>query len=115
MNLSVTLAALVAIALTISASAQDVRPRLDLTHPQPYKVHRSSSTDPLGGNADRKLLAPSATITQLDIDGPMIPHIWMTISDTEKFHLKRLVLRVYWDDETNPSVEAPVGDFSSLG
>src|SRR5438046_1458166 len=30
-------------------------------------------------------------------------------------HLKKLVLRIYWDDETTPSVETPLGDFFGLG
>ena len=30
-------------------------------------------------------------------------------------HLKALVLRMYWDGEAAPSVEAPVGDFFGLG
>jgi len=29
--------------------------------------------------------------------------------------LKKLVLRMYWDDETSASVEAPLGDFFGLG
>ncbi len=35
-----------------------------------------------------------------------IQHIWMT---TEKWRFA--ILRIYWDDETEPSVEVPVGDF----
>jgi hypothetical protein len=25
------------------------------------------------------------------------------------------IIRIYWDDETTPSVEAPVGDFFCMG
>ena len=97
------------------ASAQEVRPTLDLTRPQNYTVHRASSTDPLGGNADYRLLPAAGTLTLLDVDGPgQISHIWITISDREKYHLKRIVLRMYWDNETSPSVEVPVGDFFGL-
>ena len=30
-------------------------------------------------------------------------------------HLKNLVLRAWWDGESSPSVEAPIGDFFGLG
>jgi hypothetical protein len=45
----------------------------------------------------------------------MISHIWFTLDDAEPYHLKRIVLRMYWDGETSPSVEAPIGDFFGLG
>ncbi|MGD0620789.1 MAG: glycoside hydrolase family 172 protein [Bryobacteraceae bacterium] len=41
--------------------------------------------------------------------------MWFTINSHEEFHLKKLVLRAYWDGETEPSVEVPVGDFFGLG
>jgi hypothetical protein len=88
----------------------------DLTQQQTYTPHRASSTDPTGANADRRVVAPGATITVLDVDGPgTIAHIWFTIADGEPYHLKRIVLRMYWDGETNPSVETPIGDFFGLG
>lgn len=111
--------ALSASALIATAScslrAQEVRPGVDLTKPQSYTLHRASSTDPLGGNADSRVLQPAAAMTLLDADGPgIVSHIWITISDREKYHLKRIVLRMYWDNETSPSVETPVGDFFGL-
>ena len=52
----------------------------------------------------------------LDEAGPgEISHVWITIASDERFHLKKMVLRMYWDGETSPSVEAPVGDFFGLG
>jgi hypothetical protein len=54
-----------------------------------------------------------------EIDGPgIIQHIWITVTDrTEKdYHVLRdLVLRMYWDGEDTPSVEAPLGDFFCCG
>ena len=88
----------------------------DLTRQQTYTQHRASSADPTGGNADRKVVAPGATETVLDVDGPgVVSHIWFTIADPEPYHLKRIVLRIYWDGESTPSVEAPIGDFFGLG
>ena len=49
-----------------------------------------------------------STIELANIDGPgAIQQIWMTVSGTWRYS----ILRIYWDDEKEPSVEAPVGDF----
>src|SRR3954464_7125621 len=96
----------------VISAAQDV----DLTRPQSYVVHRISSTDLTGRNADMRQVAPGETFTVMDVDGPgTITHIWFTIADGEPYHLKRIVLRMYWDGESPPSVEAPIGDFFGLG
>jgi len=88
----------------------------DLTVQQTYIAHRASSADPTGGNADFRPVAPGTTATLLDVDGPAtISHIWITLIDNEPYHLKRIVLRMYWDGEPTPSVEAPLGDFFGLG
>ena len=95
--------------------AQQVRGNVDLTHPQTYRIHRASSSDVAGTNRDWVRVPPGATWTLLDADGPgQVSHIWITISDREKYFLKRLVLRMYWDGEATPSVEVPVGDFFGL-
>jgi len=81
-----------------------------------YVQKRSSSYDRSGGNADSRAIAPGQTLTLLDDAGPgIITHIWFTIASGEKYHLKKLVLRAYWDGEATPSVETPVGDFFGLG
>src|SRR5665213_3073582 len=88
----------------------------DLTHQQTYKPYRASSADPTGANNDARMIAPGATLTVLDTDGPgTISHIWFTVADNEIYHLKRIVLRIYWDGEASPSVETPIGDFFGLG
>jgi hypothetical protein len=88
----------------------------DLTVQQNYTLHRASSADPTGGNADYRPVPPGGMLTVLDVDGPAtISHIWFTIADAEQYHLKRIVLRMYWDGESTPSVEAPIGDFFGLG
>lgn len=88
----------------------------DLATPHNYVLRRSSSYDLSGGNADARPAAPGDTITVLDEAGPgEISHIWFTIADKEDKHLKKIVLRMYWDGEITPSVEAPIGDFFGLG
>ena len=52
------------------------------------------------------------TFTLAEINGPgAIQHIWMTPTGTWRFS----ILRFYWDDEKEPSVEVPVGDFFGAG
>ena len=88
----------------------------DPTQQQTYTLHRSSSRQSTGGNADYRTVTPGDTVTLLDVDGPgMISHMWFTLADSEPFFLKREVLRIYWDGEETPSVEAPIGDFFGLG
>jgi hypothetical protein len=90
--------------------------RSELTQPQDYVLKRASSFDRSGGNADFGQIAPGKALTILDVDGPAtITHLWITLSSPEAYHLKKLVLRMYWDYETTPSVEAPLGDFFGLG
>jgi len=87
-----------------------------LTRPHDYIQHRSSSYDRSGGNADARPIAPGARLTLLDEPGPgVLTHVWITIASPSEYHLKQLVLRIYWDGESTPSVESPVGDFFGLG
>ena len=99
------------------AHAQELTGLLtDLTKPHEYVSKRSSSWDRTGGNADARRIAPGETLTVLEDSGPgEITHVWFTIASPETNHLKKLVLRMYWDDEATPSVEAPLGDFFGLG
>jgi len=103
--------------LTVAASGQAPANLLsELTRPHDYVLKRVSSYDRTGGNDDYRPLAPGESLTLLDEAGPgEVSHVWMTIASDERFHLKKMVLRMYWDGETSPSVEAPVGDFFGLG
>jgi hypothetical protein len=84
--------------------------------PYDYVQKRSSSYDRNGGNDDARPISAGDTLTLLDESGPgVITHIWFTIASPEEMHLKKLVLRIYWDHESAPSIEAPVGDFFGLG
>jgi hypothetical protein len=84
--------------------------------PHNYTLKRVASFDRSGGNADFRAIPPGETLTVLDEAGPgTITHIWFTLADDESYHLKKLVFRIYWDGETAPSVETPLGDFFGLG
>ena len=81
------------------------------------------ATEGTGANAARELgqgwkispsvrIAAGQTFTLAEITGPgAIQHIWMTPTGNWRFS----ILRMYWDGETTPSVEVPVGDFFASG
>jgi hypothetical protein len=80
-----------------------------------YKCKRSSSWDRTGGNDDWVRVDPGQTATLLDVKGAgIITHIWFTINSSDHMHLKNLVLRAWWDGESSPSIETPIGDFYGL-
>ncbi len=57
-------------------------------------------------------IQPKTTFTLAEIQGPgAIQHIWMTPTGNWRYS----IIRFYWDGETEPSVEAPVGDFFACG
>jgi Protein of unknown function (DUF2961) len=57
-------------------------------------------------------IKPGTTFTLAEIKGPGCIHeIWMTPAG----NWRHSMLRFYWDDETNASVECPVGDFFACG
>ena len=103
--------------LTLPLLAQDPSALLSsLPEAKDYVQHRVSSYDRTGGNADARSIAPGETLTLLDEAGPgSMSHIWVTIASDDPYHLKALVLRMYWDGEGTPSVETPIGDFFGLG
>jgi hypothetical protein len=84
-----------------------------------YTQERITSSDPTGGNDDGDRahpIMPGETRTIGQAAGPgIITHMWFTIDSPEAYHLKKLVLRIYWDDDPLPAVEAPIGDFFGLG
>lgn len=58
------------------------------------------------------IINPEETFTLAEIDeSGCIQHIWMTPTGNWRFS----ILRIYWDDEKEPSVECPVGDFFGMG
>lgn len=58
------------------------------------------------------VVKPGETFTLAEMQGPgAVEHIWMT--PTGNWRLS--ILRFYWDDEKEPSVEVPMGDFFAMG
>lgn len=69
-----------------------------------------------GGNSDYHPIEPGQTLVLADIEGAgIVKHIWITISSQDPLFRKNLILRMYWDGQEHPSVEAPIGDFFGQG
>jgi hypothetical protein len=59
------------------------------------------------------IIEPGATHTLADVQGMgAIQHIWMTLAQGKRRHT---ILRAYWDEQEQASVECPVGDFFANG
>ena len=77
-----------------------------------FQMRRITSVDPKGGNDDYRNLPPGQTLVIAEINGPgCIVHLRDNITSSEPHHLQKHIVRMYWDGEATPSVEAPVGDF----
>lgn len=79
-------------------------------------THRISSYDRTGGNGDNIPIPAGTTVTLAAMDHPgIVTHIWCTFHHDDPDSRRNLILRMYWDDQENPSVEAPIGDFFGQG
>ncbi|GGF96248.1 glycoside hydrolase family 172 protein [Paenibacillus abyssi] len=80
------------------------------------KSRRVSSWDKTGRNKDNITIKSGETAVIADIKGPgIIKHIWTTIAINEQYSFRKVMLKMYWDGETEPSVESPIGDFFGVG
>ncbi|HOF49966.1 MAG TPA: DUF2961 domain-containing protein [Verrucomicrobiota bacterium] len=83
-----------------------------------FETMRASSSDPdwRNGNADARPIPAGGTLVVADLKGPgVITHIWNTIAHDAPNYSRLMTLRMYWDGEAHPSVEAPIGDFFGIG
>jgi hypothetical protein len=77
-----------------------------------HTTGRFSSWDTTGRNADYWILTPGETRVLADIHGPgCLTHIWMT----QHNHYRECLLKITWDDASEPSILCPLGDFFGLG
>jgi len=77
---------------------------------------RISSYDRTGGNRDWFTFAPDQKIVIAEIEGAgCVRHIWMTMGCPEEAYARKIILRAWWDGESQPSIECPVGDFFGIG
>lgn len=91
-------------------------PLRSLARRRTCRSKRLSSYDRTGGNADFIVIKPGERAELGTIPGAgCITHIWMTSTSQEPAWLRRLVLRMWWDGEAEPSVQVPLGDFFGVG
>jgi len=88
------------------------------------EVGGGAKEDPKGQGAAKRLgkgwkvrpcitLEKGSTTALADIKGSgAIQHIWITVGESA---YRDCILRMYWDGETTPSVEVPLGDFFANG
>ncbi len=88
-------------------------------NPRGEKGRGGMADEGIGAAAARELgrgwkVSPAAavrageTLVLADIEGTgAIQHIWMTPSGV----WRQIILRIYWEDSEEPSVECPIGDF----
>jgi hypothetical protein len=88
------------------------------------KTSRVSSYDASGANTDWITIAPGETKTLADIRGAgVIRRFYMAPFALDRMRYRKLVLRIYWDEEEapkktlekTPCVEVPLGDFFGCG
>jgi hypothetical protein len=106
-----------ALSLSVTAFAQESGKGLasNLSDLRDYRSMRVASVD-RPGNDDFLRLKARETTTIASLQGPgEITHLWTTIDSPDENHLKNIVIRIYWDGNSFPSVECPIGDFYGLG
>ena len=87
-----------------------------LTRRRNGRTRRESSWDRTGGNRDYIVIPKGEERTIFEVEGPaQINHIWCTINCEQLYYFRTVLIRMYWDDEDSPSVEAPIGDFFGVG
>jgi len=141
LRLGIALATLISGCIPLLCAAESPFDGLDVNLGNLYRVSKAKSrsispenftgekgragmaTEGTGKNASRDLgqgwkvspsviIKPKATFKLAEIEGPgAIQSIWMTPTGNWRWS----ILRFYWDDETEPSIECPVGDFFASG
>jgi hypothetical protein len=102
---------------TSALNAQTDGPLGDLFLAKEGGLAHYSSYDSSGKNADFRVLAPGQTLVLADHKGAgVVRRWWLTIAPRNVVEIHRsLIIRCYWDGETEPSVEVPVSDFFGMG
>ncbi len=82
------------------------------------KTRQVSSADKTGGNGDcLGGIKTGEKITIMDVKtAGIINHIWITIAPgAELLNRNDIIIRMFWDGNTFPSVESPIGSFFGNG
>jgi hypothetical protein len=106
------------VSLASAGGASGQSPLSGLDRPQSFIPQRASSSAAAWqtDNTDFVEVLPGKTTTIMNASGPgRIAHMWFTLAAPERSYSRRVTLRIYFDGETDPSVEAPLGDFFGVG
>lgn len=82
------------------------------------KSKRIGSYDRTGGNNDRLTnIKEGEKVTIMQVEGAgVINHIWITIAPlSDVLNRNDIIIRMYWDGNSFPSVESPIGPFFGNG
>ena len=114
---ALTMAVLGSAPASAAAQLTGAGPLDALVRPRDSRIAHYASQDPQQKNDDFRRLAPGDTLTLVDHRGAgIVRRWWVTIAPRNNTAIQRqLIVRAFWDDETEPSVEVPVSDFFGMG
>ena len=114
-----------ALMLTLFSCTTNTNPDIGLAAVREGRSRAVSSHAPGFSNADRLgSIKPGETAVLFDVQGTgIINHIWLTFNEAIPNWIEKtgsatpaeLIIRMYWDNATEPAVEAPIGDFFASG
>jgi hypothetical protein len=114
------LAAAAALSLAQRLPAQGLAyssPLSGIAEPREGRAMHEGSWDRKHMNGDARRVEPGQTLTLFTHQGTGVVHrFWVTIAPREDIGvLSQAIIRMYWDDDANPSVECPIGAFFGVG
>jgi hypothetical protein len=109
-----------ALSLPFPSAAQEESfssPLSNLANPREGNAMHEGSWDRKRTNDDALHIKAGQTVTLFTHEGAGCVHrFWITIAPREDVAvLSEAILRMYWDGDTNPSVEVPIGAFFGVG
>lgn len=102
--------------IPVTVRAQEMTDLTIIKHE--VKSKRVSSYDQSGDNSDNiRVIKPGEKKTIFEVPGAgIITHIWMTMGPApDVLSRNDIIIRMYWDGNDYPSVEAPIGSFFGQG
>jgi hypothetical protein len=120
LRLAAAALAAASLACCLRSAAQEpsfASPLSGLANPREGRAMHEGSWDRKHLNDDALHLKAGESVTLFQHDGAGCVHrFWVTIAPREDAAvLSQAILRMYWDGDTNPSVECPIGAFFGVG